>query len=91
MLTAIRGARMEGYITGKTGTPDAEIDEKIADGKIVKVPNPAYEEWFARDQRVHLFLCNKGGVLSNCHFEDGGRSMERGGELVCRADTCSLN
>ncbi|CAN6338815.1 unnamed protein product [Urochloa humidicola] len=52
VLTAIRGARMEGHITGKTGAPNAELEEKQADGKVVKMPNPVFEEWFARDQQV---------------------------------------
>jgi len=51
VLTAIRGARLEGYITGKVVTPEAEVDEKQGD-KVVKVINPAYEEWYARDQQV---------------------------------------
>ena len=56
VLTTIRGSRLEGYITGKTGAPEAEVDEKGPDGKTVKVRNPAYEEWFARDQQVLGFL-----------------------------------
>ncbi|XP_012702882.1 uncharacterized protein LOC101777117 [Setaria italica] len=52
VLTAIRGVRMEGYITNKIGTPPSEIDDKLPDGKITKVPNLAYEEWYARDQQV---------------------------------------
>jgi hypothetical protein len=50
VLAAIRGARLEGFITGKTKAPVAEVDEKASDGKIVKVSNPAYEEWLASDQ-----------------------------------------
>ncbi|WVZ90565.1 hypothetical protein U9M48_036856 [Paspalum notatum var. saurae] len=58
VLTAIRGARLEGHITGKTAAPDAEIESKPSkDGDdAVKVPNPAYEEWFATDQQVLGFL-----------------------------------
>ncbi|CAO2196137.1 unnamed protein product [Urochloa humidicola] len=52
VLTAIRGARMEGHITGKTGAPAAEVEEKQNDGTVVKVSNPAFEEWFARGQQV---------------------------------------
>jgi hypothetical protein len=40
---------MEEHISGKTGAPDVEIDEKGPDGKTIKVPNPVYEEWFAQD------------------------------------------
>lgn len=56
VLTAIRGALLEGHITGRTGAPEVEVEEKGADGKIVKVSNPAYEEWFARDQQILGFL-----------------------------------
>ncbi|WVZ67677.1 hypothetical protein U9M48_016724 [Paspalum notatum var. saurae] len=58
VLTPIRGARLEGHITGKTAAPDAEIESKPSkDGDdAIKVPNPAYEEWFATDQQVLGFL-----------------------------------
>jgi hypothetical protein len=51
VLTAIRGAWLEVYITGKVVAPEAEVDEKQGD-KVVKVINPAYEEWYAQDQQV---------------------------------------
>ncbi|WVZ95434.1 LOW QUALITY PROTEIN: hypothetical protein U9M48_041200 [Paspalum notatum var. saurae] len=55
VIAAIRGAKLEGFVTGKTAAPAAEIDEK--DGyKTVKVPNPAYEEWLASDQQVLSFI-----------------------------------
>jgi hypothetical protein len=56
VLAAIRGARMEGHISGKTRAPDAEIDGKDSDGKTIKVPNPAYEEWYAQDQQILGFI-----------------------------------
>lgn len=37
VFTAIRGARLEGYVTGKVVAPDDEIDEKQGD-KITKFP-----------------------------------------------------
>lgn len=55
VLSALRGARLEGYISGKTVAPAAEIEEKV-DGKVVKVGNPAYEDWEARDQQILSFL-----------------------------------
>lgn len=51
VLTTIRGARLEGHLTGKIVAPAAENDEKLQDGNITKVPNPAFEEWFARTNR----------------------------------------
>jgi hypothetical protein len=53
VLTAIRGARLEGYVTGKVDPPEAEIDEKQADKE---VSNLAHEEWYARDQQVLGFI-----------------------------------
>jgi hypothetical protein len=55
VLTAIRGARVEGHINGKTVAPPAEHDVKQGE-KSVKEPNPAYEEWFAIDQQVLGFI-----------------------------------
>jgi allophanate hydrolase subunit 2 len=46
VLTAIRGARLQGHIDGKTVAPDAEIDVKKGE-VLTKEPNPTYEEWFA--------------------------------------------
>jgi hypothetical protein len=51
VLTAIRGARVEGHINGKIATPPAEEDVKQGD-TTVKMPNPAYDEWFTVDQQV---------------------------------------
>jgi hypothetical protein len=48
----MRGARLEGYLTGKAIKPAAEIDGK--DGE--KISNPAYEDWLASDQQVLSFL-----------------------------------
>lgn len=56
VLSTIRGARLEGFINGKTVAPAAEIQEKAADGKLVNLPNPAHDEWFAQDQQVLGFL-----------------------------------
>ena len=56
VLTTISSDRLEGHITGKTGAPEAEVEEKGTDGKFVKVSNPAYEEWFATDQQILGFL-----------------------------------
>lgn len=47
---------MERYINGKAVAPTEEVDEKQADGKSIKVANPAFEEWFAVDQQVLGFL-----------------------------------
>jgi hypothetical protein len=55
VLTAIRGARLEGHINGKNPAPPAEIT-KTVDGKEVKTSNPNYDEWFAADQQILGFL-----------------------------------
>lgn len=58
VLAAVRGARLEGYLTGKAAAPAAQIERKEGDKgeKITLVDNPAYEEWFAADQQVLGFL-----------------------------------
>lgn len=55
VLATIRGVRLERFINGKTVTPEEEVDDKV-DDKVVRVSNPAYEEWFALDQQVLGFL-----------------------------------
>jgi hypothetical protein len=49
VLAAVRGARLEGHLNGSTPAPIVEVDGKGPDGKDAKVPNPAYEDWFAKD------------------------------------------
>lgn len=61
VLTTIRGARLEGHITGKTEVPPKEIDKTPSDDKktghkIVRMANPVYDEWFAADQQVLGFI-----------------------------------
>jgi hypothetical protein len=52
ILAAVRALRLEGHLTGASPAPAVEEDGKDSTGKDVKVPNPLYEEWFARDQQV---------------------------------------
>jgi hypothetical protein len=56
VLTAIRGAHLEGFLTGKTEAPATEIVSKDNDGKTIKTPNPVHESWLAQDQQVLSFL-----------------------------------
>jgi hypothetical protein len=44
---AVRGARLQGFLTGITRAPSCEITVQGEDGKEVKAPNPAFEEWEA--------------------------------------------
>ncbi|WVZ53456.1 hypothetical protein U9M48_004396 [Paspalum notatum var. saurae] len=55
VLAAVRGSRLVGHLTGASQAPSAEIDGEV-DGKTCKVPNPAYEEWYATDQQVLGFI-----------------------------------
>lgn len=56
MRAAIRGARLQGYLTGACKMPAAEVIQKGTDGKDEKVPNPALEDWEAVDQQVLSYL-----------------------------------
>lgn len=58
VLTAIRGARLDGHISGKTAAPREELKRKEdgKEGKEIMISNPAFEEWFAKDQQVLGFL-----------------------------------
>ncbi|CAN6284799.1 unnamed protein product [Urochloa humidicola] len=53
---AVRGARLQGFLTGATKAPPAEIIVKGANDKEEKVPNPALEDWEATDQQVLGYL-----------------------------------
>jgi len=55
---AVRGARLQGYLTGASQPPAAELVTKGADDKEIRVPNPALEDWEATDQQVLSYLLN---------------------------------
>ena len=56
VLAIVRGARLEGFLTGATKTPPASTMKTTADGKEEEVQNPLYVEWVATDQQVLGFL-----------------------------------
>ena len=62
VLSAVRGARLYGHLTGDSPSPAKEIQDK--DDK--KVSNPAFEEWEARDQQILSFILTSvsSGILS---------------------------
>jgi hypothetical protein len=64
---AVRGARLEGHLTGATKAPPAEITVKGTDAKDIQVPNPEYEHWDATDQQVLSYLLTSVSkeILSN--------------------------
>jgi hypothetical protein len=72
ILAAVRGARMVGHLTGASPAPAEEIDGKDSAGKDAVVPNPAYEEWFSRDQQVLSFVLGSLGreVLAQVAAQD---------------------
>ena len=45
----IRGARLQGYLTGATKEPPKEVIVKATDGKETKIANPEWEEWETKD------------------------------------------
>jgi hypothetical protein len=49
VLAVLRCARFVGHVTGVTKVPAQEVDGKLND-KPVKLPNPAYDEWYASYQ-----------------------------------------
>lgn len=44
-----------GHLTCATSAPATEVDSQI-EGKTCKVPNPAYDDWYATDQQVLGFI-----------------------------------
>lgn len=55
VLAIVRGARLEGFLTGITKTPASTV-KRTSDGKQEEVQNPLYIEWVATDQQVLGFL-----------------------------------
>jgi hypothetical protein len=56
VLAAVRGLRLEGFLTDRIAAPVTEIDGKDDNGKPAKVANPTYEAWVAQDQQVMSFI-----------------------------------
>jgi hypothetical protein len=59
--SAMKGARLSGYILSTVAPPPAFIENTTslpsADGKKVEpMPNPAYEKWIAEDQIILSYL-----------------------------------
>lgn len=55
ICAAVRGARLQGHLTGTSEKPEAEVTV-TADGKSTKKANPAFEDWEALDQQVLGYL-----------------------------------
>ncbi|XP_012704544.1 uncharacterized protein LOC101781617 [Setaria italica] len=56
ILAAVCRSRLVDHLTGAILAPAHEIDSKDATGKDAKLPNPAFNEWYARDQHVLSFI-----------------------------------
>jgi hypothetical protein len=50
VCAAVRGARLQGFLTGDIKPPALAIIVTGADGKEMKKPNPALEDWEATNQ-----------------------------------------
>lgn len=55
VLAAIRGAKLEGHLTGASRAPAAVLRSKDGEAETI-VNNPEYEEWVAVDQQVLSYL-----------------------------------
>jgi hypothetical protein len=55
VLAVLHGARLDGHVTSAVTEPSQEVDGKEKE-KTIKLPNPAYQEWYATDQQVLRFL-----------------------------------
>jgi hypothetical protein len=55
VLAVLRGAHLDGHVTDAITELSQEVDGKEKE-KTVKLPNPAYQEWYAADQQVLGFL-----------------------------------
>ena len=80
VLAAVRGARMESHITGKSQAPAAEVEEKKSDDTTVKA-----------GPRADPLLHRQGGSGADRHRRDGGTGMEYGGAHVLCPNSCQNN
>jgi hypothetical protein len=55
ILVVLRGACLDGHVTGATTVPPLEIDGRV-NNKPEKLPIPEYDEWYIMDQQVLGFL-----------------------------------
>jgi hypothetical protein len=55
ILPALRGARLLCFADGTEKAP-AEVLQVEKEGKMVEVPNPAYDAWLEKDQQVLSYL-----------------------------------
>jgi hypothetical protein len=52
LLATLRGARLEGFVTGNNKSPTSDIEDKEG----CKINNPDCEDWLARDQQVLSYI-----------------------------------
>lgn len=54
ILAAVRGSRLQDHLQAGSA-PSVTVEGKVGD-KPAQVPNPAYEEWYVKDQQVLSFI-----------------------------------
>lgn len=77
ILAAVRGSRLVGHLTGTSPAPAEEVNGKDSAGKDTLVPNPAFEEWYSRDQQVLSFVLGSLGreVLAQVAAQDTAANL----------------
>ena len=77
ILAAVRGSRLVGHLTGTSPAPAEEVNGKDSAGKDTIVPNPAFEEWYSRDQQVLSFVLGSLGheVLAQVAAQDTAANL----------------
>jgi hypothetical protein len=85
VLATLRGACLDGYVTGKKKAPATELEKKQGDQKVM-VANPEYEDWLASDQQVfiqlHTCLRVQGDLGLDRYGDHGGTSLGEVGRAV---------
>jgi hypothetical protein len=56
VMSAIRAAELEGFLTGTEKVPPKIVSSKDDKGQVVQQHNPDYSQWVARDQAVLGYL-----------------------------------
>jgi hypothetical protein len=79
VVSVVRGARLEGYLTGSTKMSDEFLITH--EGDEVRTPNSAHENWVAMDQQVSTY---KTAIVTWSKIERSFSSLTR----VCAVNTC---
>lgn len=89
VLPAVRDARL-GFLDGTIVAPSVEIDVKVGD-RTEKQPNPAHNDWVAKDQLVLSYLLSTISKAALTHVSNAETAADawKSPEDVYASQTCA--